>query len=265
MPRASDAARRKAREEFNLKLRLEASLRRKLHSIHIRMVRSFVRSIAQTGQIPDFQQEFGEELLEVMEAHWTRVGEAFTRRIDRQIKVISIVIAEHYKVRTVESVRQITDAGHRRAATALDVARREARDALLIGEPALAELEIATNAGGIFSRQLQGTETRLVMFNTQEPAESAKLTQVEILSGEPPQIAGGSAAESKMTKEWVNLGDSRVRTGRFDHLHAEQEVRANEPFIVSGQKLRYPGDTSLGASTGNVANCRCSAIYAEAA
>jgi uncharacterized protein with gpF-like domain len=65
-------------------------------------------------------------------------------------------------------------------------------------------------------------------------------------------------------REWLRTVDNRTRgfnpkrKSKFDHYRANQVVEAGEPFIVSGEKLNYPGDTSFGASAGNVINCRCS-------
>ncbi len=45
---------------------------------------------------------------------------------------------------------------------------------------------------------------------------------------------------------------------RDEHLEADgQEVPFDEPFIVGGEELMYPGDVSLGASPWNTINCRC--------
>jgi len=63
-------------------------------------------------------------------------------------------------------------------------------------------------------------------------------------------------------KEWETMGDSKVRIKPFNHQAANgQQVGITEPFIVSGQLLKYPGDMSLGASIGNVVNCRCLSVY----
>jgi hypothetical protein len=49
---------------------------------------------------------------------------------------------------------------------------------------------------------------------------------------------------------------------RPEHAAADgQEQLAINPFLVGGEQLNRPGDTSLGASAGNVINCRCSADY----
>lgn len=57
-------------------------------------------------------------------------------------------------------------------------------------------------------------------------------------------------------KRWISALDDTTRDA-----HAEvdgQEVGVNEPFIVSGEELMYPGDPR--GSAGNVINCRCSHI-----
>lgn len=59
---------------------------------------------------------------------------------------------------------------------------------------------------------------------------------------------------------WVTQGDSLVRTEAFNHLAADFQKKVNGTFTVSGEKLKFPGDRSLGASAGNVINCRCSAV-----
>jgi len=64
---------------------------------------------------------------------------------------------------------------------------------------------------------------------------------------------------------WLTAEDSRVRhphgSSRWDHQSADgQIVKIGEPFVVSGELLLFPGDRSMGASIGNVINCRCTVI-----
>lgn len=65
-------------------------------------------------------------------------------------------------------------------------------------------------------------------------------------------------------REWLRTIDSRTRgfdpkkKSKFNHYTASQVVPQSEPFVVSGERMNYPGDTSFGASAGNVINCRCS-------
>ena len=62
------------------------------------------------------------------------------------------------------------------------------------------------------------------------------------------------------SKEWVSGSDDRVRDGEFDHVDANGQIALiNEPFIVSGEELMFPGDPS--GSAGNVINCRCAQVF----
>lgn len=59
----------------------------------------------------------------------------------------------------------------------------------------------------------------------------------------------------KVRKRWSAVKDKRTR---FDHGRADgQVVDFDKPFIVGGEKLMFPGDGSMGASAGNLYNCRC--------
>lgn len=58
-----------------------------------------------------------------------------------------------------------------------------------------------------------------------------------------------------MGKEWIAIIDGRTR---HDHAKADgQVVKNDEPFVVGGEKLMFPGDKSMGASGWNIYNCRC--------
>lgn len=66
----------------------------------------------------------------------------------------------------------------------------------------------------------------------------------------------------QLNKIWTSIIDSKTRTGDFNHVHPNgQKVPVAGFFTISGQKMRFAGDTSHGASVGNVVNCRCSQYY----
>jgi len=137
--------------------------------------------------------------------------------------------------------------------------RRQAVNAASIGAE---QVQVASVSGSMFRMKLNGRLSGIVRLNTNEPAEVTKLTKIQLLRGDQPSIAGGGSSKGK--KAWANQGDSRVRStpeDKFNHLFAEQTVTLDKPFIVSGEQLRFPGDSSLGASIGNIIECRCSATY----
>lgn len=76
---------------------------------------------------------------------------------------------------------------------------------------------------------------------------------------------GANASPIELQKVWLSTKDSRTRRppeSEFDHVHANgKKVDINDSFEVSGEKLNFPGDSSLGASAGNTINCRCTMYY----
>jgi hypothetical protein len=69
--------------------------------------------------------------------------------------------------------------------------------------------------------------------------------------------AAAEASEIPMKREWVASGGERTRS---DHARANgQIVSMNQPFIVGGEELMYPGDPN--GSAENVINCRCVVAY----
>jgi hypothetical protein len=60
-------------------------------------------------------------------------------------------------------------------------------------------------------------------------------------------------------KVWLSRRDGKVRTGTFDHLEPDGQVqKVGDPFDVSNEELRFPGDPS--GSPGNIINCRCTQL-----
>lgn len=67
--------------------------------------------------------------------------------------------------------------------------------------------------------------------------------------------AGAREAGIPLDKEWITAIDGRERRA---HRNADgQIVDMDKLFTVMAEKLRWPGDTSQGASAENVINCRC--------
>ena len=62
-----------------------------------------------------------------------------------------------------------------------------------------------------------------------------------------------------LKKRWETVLDGRARDA---HVIAHGQVRVtNQAFNVGGERLNTPGDTSLGASLGNIIRCRCISTY----
>ena len=57
-------------------------------------------------------------------------------------------------------------------------------------------------------------------------------------------------------KAWVAIRDDRTRDAHWN-TDPTQFIPLRMAFNVGGQALGYPGDLTLGATAGNVINCRC--------
>lgn len=64
-------------------------------------------------------------------------------------------------------------------------------------------------------------------------------------------------------KEWLATGDGRTRDSHVEAGRAYIEggtigsIPVDEPFVVGGYKMQYPGDASFGAPPSEFVNCRC--------
>lgn len=119
---------------------------------------------------------------------------------------------------------------------------------------------VATTASAQLFRGVPGRVGAITNMETQAPAEQAKqFTALAAAGARVLPLQPIIDQPQEVTKEWHTVGDELVRRA---HADADLQKRNNkEPFTVGGESLKYPGDTSLGASLGNVINCRCSAIY----
>lgn len=92
-------------------------------------------------------------------------------------------------------------------------------------------------------------------------ARNAAGTEMNAATNKGYELARRSA--ELQGKMWRNPLDSRTRRpnkktgkGKYDHWKPNGQVRReNDPFLVSGESLMFPGDMSLGATIGNIANC----------
>lgn len=121
---------------------------------------------------------------------------------------------------------------------------------------------IAEEASKTLKKTFKGRAETIAISETQYMAESAKHIEGNVLAGEQPfdefpyvETAVIGIAVSKATKTWQTTLDEKTRLA---HARADgQTVNLTQPYTVDNELLKYPRDTSLGASPKNVINCRC--------
>lgn len=68
-------------------------------------------------------------------------------------------------------------------------------------------------------------------------------------------IDGGQITADQVTEEWDAANDMDTRDS---HANAEGQTKGPDgTFLIGGFRMRYPGDSSLGAPASEVINCRC--------
>lgn len=268
MPSDVDALR-----DLNEKLQLERKLVDEIRAFNRRMVRLTIREFAQgAGAFNAAAME--QELIQILAEHYARVGEPFSKQLtDIMPDDIVVTAAEReaidralrffYAARAPEQAGIITATNQRNIVESIDEAIQISQDEAAEGRRQTRR-DIAVQTGANLSRKLNGRVTGIASLETQAIAEAAKATEAQVLTFQPPSVTGGTLREVPVPKEWVTMGDEVVRRTPFSHVEADsQEKPLNQPFVVSGQLLRWPGDTSLGASVANVINCRCSSVVDE--
>lgn len=118
----------------------------------------------------------------------------------------------------------------------------------------IADLTWKRNSARVAGRAKIISETE-----TQNMSEQTKQTEADELAIAGAVITGITVTQNILKKRWSAFLDEKTRA---NHAVADGQVRkVTEPFIVNGQLLNYPGDSSLGASAANVVNCRCWVTY----
>lgn len=257
-----------AEDDLKDKLALEEVLYKKINKVNRDMARETARLYGLTGNTLD-AATFKEEIEKILTKHYGSVSSVFSKRVsplldedagitDKEKTAIAAALFLYFIARSGDQSTIITDTNQRQIDEAIGRAKLAA-DADMAQGITSTQMGVAAVAGVMLYRNLTARTGLIASFETQNIAETAKRTEIEVLLGQEPSIANGIPSQViNITKRWDSMGDSLVRAA---HAAADgQVVDFNEPFIVGGERLMRPSDTSLGASMGNVINCRCSSI-----
>jgi len=265
-------------KDLRAKMRLEAELRPKVNALFKRMVNAHTRSVATTGMplnAKAFQSAWADMLFEhyqLTQAAFKGSVATFQKKALTPWYIKQVVEGEAPTSEellagallgwaTQQAPRQaefITVTSNNNVADAM----RQARESLLEDGESLDDRSMAATSKAILARSMSGRVGSIVMTETQSAAENAKNMEAYSLSDIDPILAlGGAIVVSTTTKIWQDVGDKKVRATHGLGGARGQIRLLHEPFDVGGEKLRYPGDSGLGATPQNTANCRCSSIY----
>lgn len=90
---------------------------------------------------------------------------------------------------------------------------------------------------------------------------ATRIARTEVISASNlGSLAAAKATNLPLRKEWIATPDDRTRAS---HQQADGDIvdGMDSTFLVQGEELLFPGDTSHGATADNVINCRCTLAY----
>lgn len=268
---------KRARRNLTLKLALEKTFSRELVSYFNEIRKDVVSFYTATGLLinVDVYQKQTETLLE---RHYKRVIRNFINEgkysyrksleakgieykqeqeeEDEKIKATSVLIALAF----VENIVQ------RRALQLIETTNDNIKDTAAKATKKAKEsgTKVYNEMDKGLDRAFKGRQAMIALTETQFMAERSKNIEAAVISRngnvDPSSINDGVVTGNPdVKKEWAAILDDRTRGG---HAMADgQTQNMNDPYIVNGEYLMYPSDTSMGASLGNIINCRCSSLY----
>lgn len=203
-----------------------------------------------------------------LKSHYKRVQKAFRGAIDgaqkqndedenKEDEILAALLL-WLLMNAPKQAEAITQTTQKNMDEAMEQARQAFSDE---GKTDYSNRELATVASAILGRKFAGRLPGITTLETQAPAESTKLIEAFAEAGLPPgaAVTGETVRPTGAMKTWITMRDERVRAA---HRAADgQRVPIEQPFIVKNEKLMFPGDAHLGATIGNLINCRCIVIY----
>lgn len=235
------------------KRQLELDLMPRLRNADQGLATQVAQSLATTGTLPNVPAITAAAYEPVLMEHYANVSSEFGELVRPQLPadvessseenaLIAALLLAANRRRAEEQAAKMGETNDDDARFALGFARDQAR------EDGLSRQEEASTAGVLFLRKLRGRERGRSVTETQIPAEESKQIEAAALTGDG----------FEPIKEWVTVGDNLVRP---HHVEVDSvQVPIDAPFTVNEELLMHPGDTSLGATASNVAQCRCSSV-----
>ena len=275
---ASEEARTQARKDLRSKIKLEKDFKRKLTRLNNKIIKKTVVLFGRDSVVLN-AREFEPALEGLLIGQYERTQKVFENQVRdilpkelESTNVENALIAGSLSIffanRKIEQSQIITRTNQRDINRSIVAADRQLTESAEVGA-IVTNREVARTAGTLLRRKLKGRSGTIATTEIQVAAEISKAIEANVLTRTPfvlirmPPTPLG-LPPPKLRKEWVSAGDEKVRRatrGPFSHVAADgQIVDVDKPFIVSGQRLMIPGDTSLGASLGNVVRCRCASV-----
>lgn len=254
-----------AAQQLAKKLKLEEQVKPDLRRLFKKIAKDINVIWVATNNIPSLES-FKPELITLLRDHYRRVEKKFSKTLRMDGKGYELLL-EKKQDNQEETDNSISHAIMAYILThsvlqsqyILDTTQKELQSIVAhqAMQSAMAEIpQSSIEMGNAIKSEFEAASTNridtIALTETQMAAETMKHIEAGILA-----LALLTQSE-QLISTWHATLDSRTRPA---HAYAHgQEVPQGIPFHVGGEQLLYPGDSSLGASLGNIINCRCSSI-----
>lgn len=271
---------KRARRNLALKLVLEKRFLPEIKSYFNTITKDFKSLYIATGEKiqPDY---YNDETVALLKNQYKRVSNAFSNEMriaatKKEIQISFYTKQEEDQQNTEDLIEAalvlfVNRSSKERSALLDDTTNKDINDAVFEATQQLEEegketnnLTIGLLAAILLKRKFAGRESGIALTETQFSAERTKFIEgVIITDGIEANIndaaAGRARPGTETRKRWASILDEVTRP---HHVAADGQTKIiDEPFVVNGELLMHPGDTSMGASANNVINCRCSSLY----
>lgn len=230
-------------EELKIKVKNEVKTGKDLRSLFRDMEDEFYIYYLATGLLPDFSS-FAPELESLLKKNYRKIGKDFKFNARDEF---DLQLSDNISNKIDENIsRRIFKHAPLETALILATSNKRIRDFFNIAE-SKTQKDKALEVKKMFKHDNNSRSKTIAQTEVQNMSEFTK-------SAEATEIVASGAVVLK--KKWSATFDAKTRPA---HARANGQTKfITEPYIVKGEQLMYPGDTSLGASAGNIINCRCS-------
>lgn len=244
-------------------------------------------------QAVKLQRKLEERILKILDRAFKRVAAKFTRTIaasapldlaaagrpvdqvelqrlaaywDVEVPQILEVLERVYLTSTDVAFRRFVPGTSLRSSVAARFVEEAAERLSYIGEELATSASRALSAGILEGEGYDALRDRLIEEFSREGTELSEVraeriarTQVHEAWERGTKDAAVAMEDGPRFRSWLATIDERTRPA---HWEADgQVVGIDDPFIVDGEELMYPGDPN--GSPGNVIQCRCTTVLSE--
>lgn len=254
-------------KELKEKIKVEVFLGRKLSKFFDKIVKDQKEELGLKKNITkqvNIETEYAAELQGILQESYSKATQAAINVFDddkllRQL--IDIQELENIKAQAIQQTAGfVNQRSHEMSAEILSTTKKNLQESEVFVNKLITENELTlTNAEknslimDNFENRLNNRIEGISQTETQVVYENAKHTQGNLVARKLDR------AGQNMQKDWNAFLDGKTR--EFHAMAHGQRKPLNTPFEVGGERLMYPGDTSLGASLWNIIRCRCTQIF----